>query len=69
MSVEVTLICDACFTIINAAKTARAARDTANPDCKVGLPGGRDLCGVCANQPAPAVRTRTITAVRPSDRN
>lgn len=49
MSVEITIICDACAQIIAADSTAARARaDLRERGGRAALPGGRDFCSHCA---------------------
>lgn len=54
MSIESTLICDGCGSLIDAGRTAAKVRSAAKAQgARVGLPGGRDLCASCAERPPP----------------
>lgn len=52
MSVEITIVCDGCATLVAAGKTAAQARaDARTLGARTALPGGRDLCDECASDP------------------
>lgn len=49
MSVEVTIVCDGCGTVMAAAKTAAKARDDLRgAGGRLNQPGGKDYCPDCA---------------------
>lgn len=67
MSVEVSIVCDGCGGIIDAAKTARDARERVRanwPTAKLALPGGRDYCAECAPDAAKWRRHETDDSER-----
>lgn len=48
MSVEITIICDECGRLVDAAPTAKKARAAIREaGGRVALPGGRDICNWC----------------------
>lgn len=48
MSVEYSIICDGCGRLIDAGKSAAAAREAVREiGGRVNLPGGKDLCSFC----------------------
>lgn len=54
MSVEVSIICDECGRVTDAAKTAAKARATIREaGGRVALPGGRDICNWCVADATP----------------
>ncbi len=50
MSVEYTIVCDECATVLDASgvSAAKARRLLRSQGCRVALPGGRDYCAQCA---------------------
>ena len=54
MSIEYLVICDECARVLTGSQknAATAREDAKQAGARVALPGGRDLCAVCASPEA-----------------
>ncbi len=51
MSIEATVVCDGCGTVLAGGRPAAdARRDVRNVGGKTSLPGGKDLCRNCLSE-------------------